>query len=58
MSRIDVKLSKNGKFAVFVNFCQFGVELSSSILANHVAETIKQKHYPHAEIYLLNTKKV
>ncbi len=53
MSRIDVvKGERKGKFRVLVNYVQFGVELSSPQLANNHAKTLKDTHYPTAELHL------
>ena len=54
MSRIDVVPSEKGKFTVLVNFVQFGVALSSALLANKTAEDVQAKQYPHAELHLTN----
>ena len=52
MSRIDVVPAEKGKFKVMVNFVQYGSQVSSVILADHIAETVK-KIYPQAALNLL-----
>ena len=55
MSRIDV-VGSDGKFRVLFNYCQHGVELKSSKLANQTATKLKAEHYPAAELHLAEEK--